>query len=196
MTNYTISLVFDGLDLDDSDVVQAIFDAVPEAVPARINGVTTVSAELTAPNAELAALALAEKVVAAVHTAVPVRVDQDLVSISDIAERTGRTRESVRLLVDGKRGPGNFPGPVGVVGDAIRIWPWAVVTEWFRHRLGTDLGETGLPPESAAVLDACFAARRSLRVSVNVHQVWRIEAKSEAQWRMGGGLSSRLASVA
>src|SRR5579864_5635923 len=37
----------------------------------------------------------------------------DLITASMIAERTGRTRESIRLLVNGNRGPGDFPSPVG-----------------------------------------------------------------------------------
>lgn len=91
----------------------------------------------------------------------PLRVDQDLVSVSDIARRVGRTRESVRLLVDGKRGPGRFPPPIGGVGDEIRVWPWSVVLEWSNKVLGVDLGENGVPPLTAAVLDVSFAARRS-----------------------------------
>ena len=37
--------------------------------------------------------------------------DAGLVSMADIAARTRRTRESVRLLVAGERGPGGFPSP-------------------------------------------------------------------------------------
>ncbi len=94
-------------------------------------------------------------------TAVPLRVDQDLVSVSDIAQRVGRTRESVRLLVDGKRGPGRFPPPIGVVGDGIRVWPWSAALEWFQNVLVVDLGQNGVPPLTAAVLDVSFATRRS-----------------------------------
>ena len=38
--------------------------------------------------------------------------DAGLVSMADIAARTGRTREGVRLLTAGARGPGGFPPPV------------------------------------------------------------------------------------
>jgi hypothetical protein len=81
--------------------------------------------------------------------------------MSDIARRVDRTRESVRLLVDGKRGAGGFPAPLGVVGEGIRVWPWSVVLEWFNKVLGVNLREDGVPLEAAAALDANFAARRS-----------------------------------
>jgi hypothetical protein len=80
-----------------------------------------------------------------VPAAVLLRVDQNLVSVSDIAQRIGRTRESVQLLVDGKRGPGRFPPPIGVVGDGIRVWPWSVVLESDKV-LDVDLGEKGVQP--------------------------------------------------
>lgn len=39
--------------------------------------------------------------------------EDDLATMADIAKRSGRTPESVRLLVNGKRGPGGFPRPPG-----------------------------------------------------------------------------------
>jgi len=42
----------------------------------------------------------------------PLAVEDELVSMSDIAERTGRSRQSVSMLVGGQRGPGGFPRPV------------------------------------------------------------------------------------
>lgn len=163
--SFTVTVLFRALDLGDPEVLEALFNALPQAVPAEIDGSTTVLAKIEAADAEAAAFTLADRVTNAVPVAVPVRVDQDLVAISDIAERIGRSRESVRLLVEGKRGPGSFPAPVGVVGDSIRVWPWAVVVEWCNMELGKDLGERGIMPEEAAVVDACLAARKRARTS-------------------------------
>jgi hypothetical protein len=69
-------------------------------------------------------------------------------------------RESVRLLVDGKRGPGRFPPPVGVVGDGARVWPWSVVPEWFNKVLGVDLGENGAQLASPGARDGGQGDRR------------------------------------
>ncbi|GAB7037638.1 MULTISPECIES: hypothetical protein [Catenuloplanes] len=64
-------------------------------------------------------------------------VDQDVVGVSDIAKRVGVTREAVRLWVDGRRGPGDFPPPIGSAGGgergSMRLWPWSVVNDWLRQ---------------------------------------------------------------
>lgn len=60
----------------------------------------------------------------------------DLLSISDIATRTGRTRESVRLLIAGKRGPGGFPAPVTDPRDRYRLWRSSEVQQWFAAHYG------------------------------------------------------------
>ena len=60
------------------------------------------------------------------------RVEPDtLVTIADIAERLGRSEESVRLLIVGKRGPGRFPVPVARLGRRkSRLWRWTDVLSW------------------------------------------------------------------
>jgi predicted DNA-binding transcriptional regulator AlpA len=54
----------------------------------------------------------------------------DLVTMSEIAERLGRSRESVRLLITGDRGPGDFPPPVSHLRSRNRLWRWSDVAEW------------------------------------------------------------------
>lgn len=54
----------------------------------------------------------------------------DVVGMSEIARRLGRTRESVRLLWCGKRGPGGFPAPVSSVRSSSPLWSWAEVVQW------------------------------------------------------------------
>lgn len=73
------------------------------------------------------------------------RLDQELVGISDIAQLTGRTREAIRLYADGKRGAGHFPAPMGVVGDSVRVWRWADVDAWLREHAGYDFPTTPVP---------------------------------------------------
>lgn len=60
----------------------------------------------------------------------PLAVEDELVSMSDIAERTRRSRQSVSMLANGRRGPGDFPLPVaGNVRSP--LWHWADVATWF-----------------------------------------------------------------
>lgn len=54
----------------------------------------------------------------------------DMVWASEIAERVGRTRQSINQLIKGQRGPGRFPAPAS---HATRnpLWRWADVEAWF-----------------------------------------------------------------
>ena len=74
----------------------------------------------------------------------PVDVEDELVSMAGIAERTSRTRQSVSMLVSGQRGPGDFPHPVaGNVRSP--LWHWADVASWFESTTGGGLrSKTGL----------------------------------------------------
>jgi hypothetical protein len=60
----------------------------------------------------------------------------DLVTISAIAHRTGRSDESIRLLMRGARGPGDFPPAAGRINEKTQIWRWADVARWFDSALG------------------------------------------------------------
>ncbi|MCL2467106.1 MAG: hypothetical protein FWF02_03355 [Micrococcales bacterium] len=63
--------------------------------------------------------------------------DEDLVSLKTVAQRVGRTYESVRLLANGKRGPGGFP-PVQS-GDGWTLVSWAATADWFATHYGADV---------------------------------------------------------
>jgi predicted DNA-binding transcriptional regulator AlpA len=98
----------------------------------------------------------------AVDRARVVRIEPDeFVSLSAIAKRTGRSRESIRLLSEGLRGPGGFPAPERWVDARTTVWHWAEVAEWFEQRLG----ETVARSEDAnviAALNGLLEARRHI----------------------------------
>jgi hypothetical protein len=59
------------------------------------------------------------------------RVEADpLLSMRDIAERVGRTIESVRLSIKGARGPGHFPASETMT-PRHRLWRWSQVAAWY-----------------------------------------------------------------
>jgi hypothetical protein len=62
--------------------------------------------------------------------------------------------------------------PIGAVGDGIRVWPWSVVLEWSEKVLDVDLGENGVPPLTAAVLDVSFATDRSPELTSALRRGW------------------------
>jgi hypothetical protein len=72
----------------------------------------------------------------------PLAVEDELVSMADIADRTGRSRQSVSMLVNGQRGPGSFPrAAAGNVRSP--LWHWADVAVWFEgtEEGGADIGD-------------------------------------------------------
>jgi hypothetical protein len=68
--------------------------------------------------------------------------EDDLATMADIAKRVSRSPESVRLLVNGKRGPGGFPPAAGRLDARTKVWRWADVAEWFAEALGEPLQDT------------------------------------------------------
>lgn len=106
---------------------------------------------------------------AAVHSAIDrvesvpglrvLRVEpDDLVTMNEIAQRMGRSRESVRLLITGQRGPGRFPAPVSHLKARSRLWRWSEVTAWAESQ------DLAVPPHAGpfvAAINAALALRES-----------------------------------
>ena len=63
----------------------------------------------------------------------------DSVNASEIARRAQVSREYVRLLVEGKRGEGDFPAPQSGISSKTLVWSWVDVVRWlFEHELLED----------------------------------------------------------
>jgi hypothetical protein len=82
-STYKVGVIFEDLHGSLGPASRALHDPVLSEV----SGVTTVRATIRAPGPAAAVSLLVERVTKAVPTAVPLRVDQDLVSVSDIAQR-------------------------------------------------------------------------------------------------------------
>jgi len=68
------------------------------------------------------------------------RIEPDpLVSLSEIAKRTGLTKAAVSHYVLGHRGEG-FPGPVARVMTDSPLWDWVDVARWMRFHHKANLG--------------------------------------------------------
>lgn len=104
------------------------------------NGVFDTEFERAAPRYEDAVLSAIHDLGAVFPEArlLEVRPD-DLVTLHDIAERTGRTHESVRMLVKGKRGPGGFPAETRGGLRRPKMWRWHEVARWFEEKLGVEV---------------------------------------------------------
>jgi hypothetical protein len=85
----------------------------------------------------------------------------DLVTVAAIAARTGRSDESVRLLHQGRRGPGGFPAAAGWINDKTQIWRWTDVARWFIDALGEAPAGAEHASFLAALNDALDLAARA-----------------------------------
>lgn len=82
------------------------------------------------------------------------RVEPDeLVTAGDIAERLSRTRESVRLLIAGERGSGDFPPPVSHLRRRHRLWRWSEVAVWSKQATSKEAADAGTLAAINAALD-------------------------------------------
>ena len=108
-----------------------------------------------------------EAVLSAIHdveSSVPglkvTRVEpEELVSASQIAVRTKRTRESIRLLIEGRRGPGNFPAPAVWLNSSRKLWRWTDIADWFTTSLESPVSDVQTAAFVASV-NAALALRR------------------------------------
>lgn len=97
-----------------------------------------------------------------VPQAIVLRVEaDDLATLADIARRCGRTAESVRLLVNGGRGPGGFPPAAGRLDARTKVWRLADVAAWFDQTLGEPIPDTSETAFIQAFNDALEIRRLS-----------------------------------
>lgn len=68
-------------------------------------------------------------------------VDGDLLTFADVADRIGRSRESVRRYMTGERPSGGFPPSVNPTRDGVAFYRWSEVAPWLRAHLNIEVPE-------------------------------------------------------
>jgi len=129
---HTFTLIMSGVDPTEPPVYEALEDGgCDDALFGVRAGVPFADFDRDAPTMGDAVLSAIHDVEACVPALVVLRVEpEELVTASGIALRTARTRESVRLWIEGRRGPGGFPPPVAWLDRRTRLWKWSEVSEW------------------------------------------------------------------
>lgn len=172
MNTYNITLMVDGVDeerLDD------IYEATGGGANVEVGDrwTSTVGFDIEADTFAAAVFEAIDQIEQVPGLTV-VRVEPDqLVWASEIADRVGRTRQSIDQLVKGQRGPGGFPAPVsGNVRNP--LWRWADVEAWFAAYEHHDI-DTERPAVIGAV-NGALEARRNLHAQPNPELAARLEA--------------------
>ena len=102
---HRFTLIVNGPDVQNETLIDALFESgCDDGLVGRAEGIQYIEFDREAAHldeAVLSAVAAVEKVPGVMVARI---ADAGLVSMADIAARTGRTREGVRLLVAGARG--------------------------------------------------------------------------------------------
>jgi hypothetical protein len=163
MPVFSFTLIVTGADLLTDAAQNALFEAgCDDATFGTSAGVQHAAFDREAPSFGEAVRSAIAAVETAVVGARVVHIEPDeLVTMTEIAQRLGRTRESVRLLVAGQRGPGGFPAPATRGTLRNLMWHWPEVARWFREQQGVPV-EDGVPWPLIAALNAILELRRQL----------------------------------
>ena len=95
------------------------------------------------------------KLANAIPGALAVRVHPDLVSVSEIAQRIGISREAVRKWTINPRL--HFPLPFDTIGADQRVWLWVEIADWLWKVKGIDTDDDLASVEDIAHIDACIS---------------------------------------
>jgi len=158
------------------DVAEKLYDACDDALLGMCNGAACVDVDREAHSfreAVLSAITAVESTGLRVERVEP----GDFVTAAEIARRSGRSRESVRQLISGERGPGNFPPPVSDVTTRSPRWRWCDVAAW--------LARQKMVPEEEV-------ERALVTALVNAYLDWRRIARDPAADDIRGALQSLL----
>lgn len=129
---YDFALIVAGVpDLTD-EVMDALFSAgCDDATPSIRYGLLYMEFSRCATSIKDAIISAIHDVARADIGAAVVRVDDcNLVTMSDIARRIGRSRQMVFQYMIGERGPGGFPPPVCFITERKALWAWCAVSYW------------------------------------------------------------------
>lgn len=132
MTDYEFTIVATGLSLDNDEWQERFLDAgCDDALAAIQRGMFVLRFDREAASFAEAVETAIQDVEAA--GAKVLRIEPDpLVSASDIAERSGLSRQLVSLYANGNRGS-DFPAPIACATTAKPLWKWCHVAKWLAN---------------------------------------------------------------
>lgn len=158
MDRYGFTLIIDG-DAGTDERINALFDAgCDDATFAHGPTISYGDFDRDAENL-LEALLSAIDAVESVEGLVVRRVDEeDLVTVTQMAARLGRSRQSMNQIITGERGDGTFPQPLGRTRGHARVWSWLDVASWAGVEADLETGTT------LSAVNGALALRRARRM--------------------------------
>lgn len=133
MKMYEFSIIASGLDPSADDFEQRFYDSgCDDALVSFQKGHIIVDFAREAPSIDEAISSAIQNVMTAGATVDRIEPDP-LVSLSEIATRSGKTRAAISLYAKGQRGQ-DFPPPIVKVTDESPLWDWTTVVRWLVSR--------------------------------------------------------------
>ncbi len=136
MDTYTFTLVMEGSPRIDEAMAEKLFESgCDDALIGGRYGVDTIEFDREADSFYDAVMSAKMDVEHADERLRVCRIEpSDLVTIAEIGRRSERTRENIRQMITGQRGPGGFPQPISGVSSKSPLWSWARVAEWLAEQ--------------------------------------------------------------
>ena len=138
--DYEFSVQVTGLDIESESQLKQLKDDTITVVPFASDDLIMLGVEMAAESPESAFSEFKSFLNECASGIKIKRVDLDLVSLSQIAERLDITREAVRLWAIGQRRKG-FPEPFTSAGQSL-LWAWSDVFDWLTEE---EIQEDPLP---------------------------------------------------
>jgi len=172
VTTTTVSLRVEGVDLNDVPTLIATDEHLDDMQWASVDGLTTATIYVEdGCDRVCAAIDAARRIRNHLPNAQPLTVHEELVSATDISQRVGVSRETVRTWVEKLRATQDFPIPRGSVGGgtrgATKIWAWADIVTWLRDSREIDMDESFPGRDEIAEINVSLA-----RVLQPVDHAW------------------------
>ena len=158
---FSFLLVLGPLEVPLSEIEDALFEAgCDDALLGIRNGAVYLDFDRSAPSLEDAVFSAIRQIESAPVGAKVRRVEpDDPVTAAEIARRVGKSREAVRLWIEGRRGKGNFPIPqTGLAGTTV-LWSWVEVTRWLVETGAIQNPDAVSAAELVATLNRALEAR-------------------------------------
>lgn len=129
MSTYDFAIVLEDSQRIDEDIADKLFESgCDDALIGGRYGVDTIEFVREANSFREAVMSARLDVEHADKRLRVCRVEpSDLVTMAEIGRRSERSRENIRQMVTGERGPGGFPQPISGVLSKSPLWSWAQV---------------------------------------------------------------------
>jgi transcriptional regulator with XRE-family HTH domain len=133
MKIHEFTIIASGLDPEAEDFADRFFEAgCEDSTLSYQKGAIIVEFYREAVSFSKAVISACEDVLRAGASVARIEPDY-LVSLSEIAERCGKSRQAISLYTNGER-DGGFPAPVARVTSNHPLWDWEQVAEWLVER--------------------------------------------------------------